>query len=141
MTHYTIGTHLKVARTGYTHHGIYIGGGMVIHYAGFAEAFKYAPVEVVTLKEFQGNSKYIKEVSYPNPCFSAEEIVERAMSRLAENRYSLVFNNCEHFAHWCVMGKSASRQVKIAVSTVASFVGLFFLPMLTARADMLLNFF
>ena len=34
MTHFAIGSHLKVARLGYSHHGVYLGNGMVIHYAG-----------------------------------------------------------------------------------------------------------
>ena len=40
MDLYKIGSHLKVARLGYTHHGIYIGDNKVIHYAGFCETFK-----------------------------------------------------------------------------------------------------
>ena len=31
-----LGTHLVASRRGYTHHGIYVGGGMVVHYAGLS---------------------------------------------------------------------------------------------------------
>ena len=44
--------------------------------------------------------------------FSAEETVERAKSRLGENKYSLAFNNCEHFALWCKTGLRESSQVE-----------------------------
>lgn len=34
----------------------------------------------------------------------AAQIVSRAKSRLGEQEYSVVFNNCEHFATWCYNG-------------------------------------
>lgn len=123
---FPIGSHLKVSRQGYSHHGIYIGDDQVIHYEGFSEIFKYGPICCVSLAEFQGSSKYISIVSYRD-CdimFSPAQIVERAKSRLSENKYSLVTNNCEHFAHWCITGKSASRQVKIAIQTVVGILAI-----------------
>lgn len=52
---YPIGTHLKISRASglYTHHGIYVSNGEVIHYAGFCEIFKYEPIGQV----FGGVSK------------------------------------------------------------------------------------
>lgn len=135
MSHYAIGSHLKVARLGYTHHGIYIGGGKVIHYAGFCQAFKSAPVEITTLAEFQGNAKVIKVVSYASPRFDAQEIVARAKSRLAEDKYSLFFNNCEHFAHWCVMGEAVSSQIKLLKKVACGIVTMLLLPALSAHAS------
>lgn len=43
--------------------------------------------------------------------YSPEETVKRALGRLGENKYSLAFNNCEHFAIWCKTGISESHQV------------------------------
>lgn len=43
--------------------------------------------------------------------YSPEETVQRAKSRLGENSYNLVTNNCEHFAIWCKTGVSKSTQV------------------------------
>ncbi len=43
--------------------------------------------------------------------YSPEEIVRRARSRLGENDYRLVTNNCEHFCNWCVSGVKISTQV------------------------------
>ena len=33
------------------------------------------------------------------------------MSRLGEQNYNLLFNNCEHFATWCKTGRHSSGQV------------------------------
>lgn len=120
---FAIGSHLKVARSGYTHHGIYIGNGQVIHYEGFCEAFKYAPITCVSLLEFQGVAKQIQLVSYHRDelLYSPDEIVQRAKSRLGENRYSLLNNNCEHFASWCITGKSVSKQVNLVKRTLIGF--------------------
>jgi hypothetical protein len=38
--------------------------------------------------------------------------LRRAMSRLGEHNYNLLFNNCEHFAHWCKTGRHRSEQVE-----------------------------
>jgi hypothetical protein len=39
-------------------------------------------------------------------------VVLRARSRLGENRYHIVRNNCEHFCEWCLSGVSRSRQLE-----------------------------
>lgn len=125
MNQFTIGAHLKVNRTGYTHHGVYVGDGQVIHYAGLCNGFNAAPVEIVSLKDFQGKADKINIVTYDDvQCFSPEEIIKRANSRLGENRYNVVFNNCEHFANWCITGRAESKQVKNAVKAVASFLSM-----------------
>jgi hypothetical protein len=38
--------------------------------------------------------------------------LQRALGRLGEQRYNLIFNNCEHFAHWCKTGRHRSAQVE-----------------------------
>lgn len=43
--------------------------------------------------------------------YSPKETVERAKSRLGEDKYNLAFNNCEHFAVWCKTGLKESSQV------------------------------
>lgn len=56
--------------------------------------------------------------------FSDKETVERAMSRLGEDKYNLVTNNCEHFAIWCKTGLSESMQIKQVTYTVAELMKL-----------------
>jgi hypothetical protein len=103
---FRLGTHLQVKRTGYTHHGIYVGNGCVVHYSGFAEMFKKGKIELTSIDDFIGEAKDLYRVKYPAKCevFSDDEICERALSRLNENNYNLITNNCEHFATWCVTG-------------------------------------
>lgn len=36
--------------------------------------------------------------------YSPEETVKRAISQLGKKEYSVIFNNCEHFAIWCKTG-------------------------------------
>lgn len=52
---------------------------------------------------------FIKNQQYH--LYSPEDTVRRAVDRLAEEKYNLVFNNCEHFAIWCKTGISESHQV------------------------------
>lgn len=44
--------------------------------------------------------------------YSPQETVKRALSRVGEEKYDLLFNNCEHFAVWCKTGISESYQVE-----------------------------
>ncbi|CAB3733292.1 lecithin retinol acyltransferase family protein [Paraburkholderia rhynchosiae] len=105
-----IGAHLVSARSGYEHHGIYVGNGRVVHYAGFAGSAHRGPVEEVELDRFAaGHPLSIRAT----PCarYIGEEAVCRARSRLGENRYRLLTNNCEHFCAWVLLGESRSEQV------------------------------
>ncbi|OPL21281.1 hypothetical protein AM593_08196, partial [Mytilus galloprovincialis] len=43
--------------------------------------------------------------------FEAVDIVKRARDRLGPYIYSIVWNNCEHFASWCRYGLLKSDQV------------------------------
>ena len=48
------GTRLIVLRRGYRHHGIYVGSGRVIHYAGLTR-HRRGRIEEVSLDDFIGN--------------------------------------------------------------------------------------
>ena len=105
-----IGAHLVTQRRGYEHHGIYVGNGRVVHYAGFAGSTHRGPVEEVELSRFAaGHPLSIRPA--PSARYAGDEAVRRARSRLGENRYRLLTNNCEHFCAWCLLGESRSEQV------------------------------
>jgi hypothetical protein len=106
-----LGAHLTTSRRGYTHHGVYVGGGRVVHYSGFSGAWQCGPVEEVSLSRFSAGRE-LRVVHHPKSVFSPEEIVRRARSRLGENDYRLLTNNCEHFCNWCLNGVSHSAQVE-----------------------------
>jgi len=108
---YLPGAHLVTERNGYAHHGIYVGNGRVIHYAGFCQALHAGPVEEASLEQFaQGHCVAVK--SEPCARYVGTEAVARARSRLGENRYHLLTNNCEHFCTWCLLGQARSEQVE-----------------------------
>lgn len=104
------GDHLTTARTGYTHHGIYVGNDRVVHYSGFADGPSAGPVEETSLRKF-ANGAEVKVINHPARIFDHHETVARAFEKLGEDEYSLVWNNCEHFAMWCIFGVKVSPQV------------------------------
>ena len=115
-----LGAHLVSKRMNgiYTHHGLYIGNKEVIHYAGLADGLKSAPVEKITISKFADGNKY-KIIEHPHSKFTKEEIVERAYSRLDEDNYGLLGNNCEHFVNWCIYDINQSNQVSNVMKNIA----------------------
>jgi hypothetical protein len=107
---FAVGTHLMVYRRGYTHHGIYLGGGRVVHYAGRIK-YPRGLVEETSLGEF-AEGRALRAEKTPAVRFDGDEIVRRARSRLGERRYDLLSNNCEHFCNWCRLGENRSFQVE-----------------------------
>ena len=90
----------------FNHHGIDLGDGTVAHYLEGREILR-SPLE-----EFS-RGQVISPVTYPEgSCLPAGHTLRRAMGRLGEQRYNLLFNNCEHFAHWCKTGRHRSSQVE-----------------------------
>lgn len=105
------GCWLVAPRRGYTHHGICVGGGRVAHYAGLSRSWRRGPIEIVSLAEFSlGRNVWAKRT--PTARYVGFQAAERALSRLGEDSYCVVTNNCEHFCAWCVDGESRSRQVE-----------------------------
>jgi hypothetical protein len=104
------GAHLVSPRRGYTHHGIYVGGGRVVQYGGLVQSLRRGSVEEVSLEQFaNGHAPWIRYGRAAR--FDADEVVRRARSRIGEDRYRLLTNNCEHFCEWCVCGEPRSYQV------------------------------
>jgi hypothetical protein len=105
-----LGAHLATSRRGYTHHGIHVGGGMVVHYAGLNESWNSGPVEEVPISQFS-KGRAIRIIRHRQSMYSPQDIVVRARSRLGEDKYHVLRNNCEHFCNWCISGRSRSAQV------------------------------
>ncbi|NEQ71745.1 MAG: NC domain-containing protein [Okeania sp. SIO2C9] len=89
----------------YEHHGIDYGDGTVIHYRKGTETIER------TSKEYFTDRRKVYVKRYPVR-YIADTVIQRAESRLGERKYNIVFNNCEHFATWCITGVSHSQQVK-----------------------------
>ncbi|MFM7453583.1 MAG: lecithin retinol acyltransferase family protein [Cyanobium sp.] len=100
--------HLQVPRQHglFNHHGIDLGDGTVAHYLEGREILR-SP-----LQEFS-REQPLTVVAYPEgSCSPTGVTLRRAMGRLGEQDYNLLFNNCEHFAHWCKTGRHRSTQVE-----------------------------
>ena len=110
------GTELIVDRLAYRHHGIYLGEGLVIHYAGRLR-YPHGLIEAVPLRSFVGKRR-VHVGRRPAKSLHGEAIVRRARSRLGERRYAIFSNNCEHFCSWCQVGESRSTQVDRFVQRV-----------------------
>ena len=117
----------------YEHYGIYIGNDKVIHFASKKEG-EPKSVHKISLVSFASRQtgtfflidfdKYFEEtpidIMFPLSAgilrngrknISAKETVRRAKSKLGETGYSLLFNNCEHFAMWCKTGSAECGQL------------------------------
>ena len=100
--------HLQVPRQHglFQHHGIDLGDGTVAHYLEGREILRSATEEF-------GRGQPISVVAYEHEACSPPGVtLRRAMGRLGEQNYNLLFNNCEHFAHWCKTGRHRSAQVE-----------------------------
>jgi hypothetical protein len=106
-----LGSHVVTPRRGYLHHGIYVGDGGVVHYAGLANGLLRGSVEETSLAGFgRGHPIWIK--SDAPSTFEPREVIRRARSRVGEDSYRLFTNNCEHFCEWCLRGEPRSYQVE-----------------------------
>lgn len=101
---YTIRKFLNIDGV-YEHHGIDCGDETVIHYRKGTETIERTSKAYFT----DGKKVYVKR--YPLR-YIADNVIQRAVSKLGERKYNIIFNNCEHFATWCITGVSYSQQVK-----------------------------
>jgi hypothetical protein len=116
------GTELIVDRLGYRHHGIYVGEGLVIHYAGWVR-YSRGLIETVTVGDFAGRCP-VRVGRVPCESQHGNDIVRRARSRLGERCYDVLRNNCEHFCNWCQVGESRSTQVDLLLQRMEQMVRL-----------------
>jgi hypothetical protein len=106
-----LGSHLVTPRCGYLHHGIYVGARKVVHYPGRTPGLRGGAVEEVPFAHFARGRRVLVRPEAPSG-FDVREVVCRARSRVGENRYRLLSNNCEHFCEWCLRGTARSFQVE-----------------------------
>ena len=114
------GDHIYVKRKGlvYSHHGIYLGDGIVIHFKGALREKKDPVVIKTDIESFLKGGK-LKRRNYKKR-LSHDETLRIAEDHLSKKGYSLAFNNCEHFATYCATGKKRSAQVRNLVGSIAT---------------------
>lgn len=115
------GDHIRVQRMNglYAHHGIYVSDEEVIHFTGKDDdsILDWSKPEVIQtdLSYFlKGGILEVKEYTDEEftDLYSPEQIVTYARACLGDKGYNLIFNNCEHFANVCTLGRFRSRQVE-----------------------------
>lgn len=113
---------LSVNRGLYRHYGVYVGNGTVVHFSGgegHELSARRACIRKATLESFRKNG----EIQIETRCcksYSRKETVMRALGAVGteKGKYSLPWNNCEHFANWCRYGKKRSLQVERFVNKI-----------------------
>ena len=114
--HFPLGAHIVTPRRWYSHHGIYVGAGQVVHYEGLSSSLRRGRVAKVSLVEF-AHGHPVRMHDEADVAYSGIEVVARACSRLGEDAYDLLRNNCEHFCSWCLIGAARSPQVERLLSS------------------------
>jgi len=104
------GDHMIVGRGLYTHHGIDLGDGTVVHYSGLADGLRAGPVARVSREEFCGGETP-RVRRHPKAKWSPGLAAQRALERVGETNYHLVWCNCESFCQWAHTDKEWSLQV------------------------------
>jgi len=105
----------------YTHVGIDLGDGTVVHARPDhpERLFAGGRVTRVSLGEFAAGAP-VRVVSDPPAAFAPEEIATRALEGLGRDGYCPVIDNCEHFATWCATGQRMSRQADIVLNRLGN---------------------
>jgi hypothetical protein len=115
---YHPGDHLKTPRKAfldlvdYTHHGIYLGRGTVIHYYGLTKKNLDARITITSLDKFS-DGQDIQVVYSPagrgRSAAQVNAVLIRALWRLSEREYNVYGNNCEDFSLWCISGRASRK--------------------------------
>ena len=96
----------------YYHYGIYVDDDTIIQYGRFDDMLKKNASDIEVLITNISDFSFKKFVEVYN--YSLKEklkknkpdiVIEKAMSRLGEQKYNIVNNNCEHFVYECVFNK------------------------------------
>ena len=111
----TPGAQVRVRRSGYYHHGIYIGNGEIVHFDGSPNEQDAAAVRVrrTGMEEFlRGGLPELRIYGRAERKLlrAADEIAAAALSAVGRGGYDYRTNNCEHFSNECAFGEHYSRQ-------------------------------
>lgn len=111
----TPGAQVRVRRSGYYHHGIYIGNGEIVHFDGSPNEQDAAAVRVrrTGMEEFlRGGLPELRIYGRAERKMlrAPDEIAAAALSAVGRGGYDYRTNNCEHFSNECAFGEHYSRQ-------------------------------
>lgn len=116
-----MGDHIRVKRMHgiYTHHGIYVSDNEVIHFTGtdddsIMDSSKNRVISSDLNFFLKGGELEVKEYTDEEfqDLYAPNQIVAYARSCIGDGDYNVIFNNCEHFANVCTLGRFRSHQVE-----------------------------
>lgn len=99
------GTHIKYSCGIHAYHGIYCGNisyknklyeNVVIN---FQSKHKGGTIRGISYEKFAKGQGICVAQNQAVPCYTPDEVVHRAISKVNESGYDLFSNNCEHFAN------------------------------------------
>ena len=119
------GAHIRCKVGNFYHHGIYIGNDEVVQFGlPFDMLVDAKDIKVIKspISDFCGDNDFIEVYCYSKKelkqKFSDEQIIANALSHVGDAGYSIIKNNCEHFANLCIFGKKISDQIDGAYKDV-----------------------
>ena len=106
----TPGAQVRVRRSGYYHHGIYIGNGEIVHFDGSPNEQDAAAVRVrrTGMEEFlRGGLPELRIYGRAERKLlrAPDEIAAAALSAVGRGGYDYRTNNCAHFSNECDFGE------------------------------------
>ena len=111
----------------FQHHAIDLGDGTVVHFtdgksgvAGPGGATTDFEIQRTSLRVVTRDGRYATHLVSHGNRLSPETVVERALSQVGRRGYHLIFDNCEHFACWCVADREESRQVGVVCERISA---------------------
>jgi hypothetical protein len=123
--------HIRVSRGLYNHHGIYVSDDEIIHFTGddADNILDWSKNEVIQtgLADFlRGGTLEVKEYTEDEllDLYPVDHIVHFARASFGDRGYNLAFNNCEHFANMCTLGRFRSKQVERVIDIILGGVVL-----------------
>lgn len=110
----------------FTHYGLYIGNGMIVHRDKMGGRPKVA---ISPMYDVPGNISIANNEYEKNNMkrVATEEAIRRAVSQVGDTEYNLITSNCEHFVTENKYGSSVSNQVNALRNIFIVSIGLFIL--------------
>lgn len=113
------GDMIRICLGDFYHYGIYISDEEIIQFGPPPVSIlrKDDEIEVCTTDINGFLSGKFLEVGEPDrkerkKCRKPEEVIAAARSRIGERGYSILYNNCEHFAYECMFGQKYCSQTE-----------------------------
>lgn len=124
------GDMIRVKTGALYHYGIYVSDSEIVQFGLNPALWGASPEKDITVCAsgidtfLNGGKMEVAHFEQTEPQKNAEQTVEKARSRIGEGGYSLLYNNCEHFAFECKTGKKYCFQTESVRNMFKSLAGV-----------------